>query len=271
MPWTSAGILVAALFQPVTFSVFDSGSGSSVTPFWLQTIASKDGKEVVLQKIVVREPTQVVAIARTGKLLTLNAIGYATATLRVDQLQPDNPVPLLQMVEVHGIIRDALSHQPVSLARVQVLSGDGQLWLRGSKVDSVGSFSVKAEPGRIRVSAWAPGYSQALTTVDVKSGAKTTVTLELQPGVTLRGGFPALGPPLKQAYIEARPTAPPAMFVVRSKVQDNLFELRDLSVGGTYEVRYSSPRCPRVTVAKLERIAAANVVLNLPLPRCESR
>jgi hypothetical protein len=94
---------------------------------------------------------------------------------------------------------------------------------------------------------------------------------ELQPGVTLRGGFPPIGPPLEQAYVEARPTAPPAMFVVHSKVERNVFELRDLSVGGTYEIWYSSARCPRLTVAKLEKVAAANLVLNLPLPPCETR
>jgi hypothetical protein len=264
-------LLVAALFQPATFVVTDARDGSPVYPVLLRTLASDRGRPVEIQKVLVTRPDEVVAVARPGKMVALSAGDFAVATRHVAALLPDNSIALLRMARLHVTIREAASKMPIPGARIQILSGRQQINIRGFKVPANGQVAAPCEPGPIRVSAWSLGYSQATTSVAVDSGADVQIVLELQPAVVLRGQFPAFAPLPTDGYVEARPTGPPAMFAVGARVRANRFELHDLSVGGSYDVRYSSGQCRAVTIAKVDKLAPADISLTLPIPPCEPR
>jgi hypothetical protein len=266
-------LLLASIFQPVTFFVTDARNGAPVYPVLVTTLASDHGRPLAIQKLVVTGPDQVVAVLRIGKILSLSSLSageFAVATRQIAALLPENPIALVRTVRLHGRIREAASGLPIAGARIQVLSGQQQINVRGLRAGSNGEFSTKCEPGRIRVSAWALGYSQAMTSVSAESGGELEVALDLKPAVVLRGQFPAFVPSPIDAFVEARPTGPPAMFAVRTKVRANRFELPNLSVGGSYEVLYSSGKCRSVRIAKLVKLAAADVALTLPFPACEA-
>jgi len=264
-------LAVFELLQPVRFSVIDAASMAPEYPVGMAVLGVSGGHEVVLQGRQL-SGDETIAILRTAKIVRFTAAtpDYATAGIPVNALLPETMVRLVRFAELSGIVRDEVSKLPIR-ARVQVISGDRLLKIRNIMAGDDGQFRIKCEPGNVQVSVWAPSYSQVLKRVALSPGEMADLDISLPSGVTLRGTFTGLRPASIGASIEARPSAPPAMIVVHSSVRNNQFDLKDLSVGGSYTLRFSSSKCPPTVIGNLKQIAAANQVATFDLPACELR